>query len=127
MFSRVTPDGVVWPDDSATAVDAIIWCTGFRAALDYLNGLGILGSDGRVAVSPQDQALGETRLWLLGFGDWTGFASATLIWLRPRSARNSAGHLGTRRRIAFIQCPYAPRDRLGTRARLLPVRPSFCI
>ena len=79
MFERMTPRGAVWPDGHETAVDAIIWCTGFRPSLPYLNGLGVLGPDGKVAVSPQGQALAEPRLWLLGHGDWTGFASATLI------------------------------------------------
>lgn len=79
MFERMTSGGVVWPDGTTTFVDAIIWCTGFRPSLAYLRGLGIVGDDGRVAVTAQGQAIAEPKLWLLGFGDWTGFASATLI------------------------------------------------
>lgn len=78
-FVRMTRDGVVWSDGSEGSIDAIIWCTGFRAALSYLADLGIVGSDGRVAVTAQGQSIAEPRLWLHGFGDWTGFASATLI------------------------------------------------
>ncbi len=79
MFERMTPQGVVWADGTSANVDAIIWCTGFRASLDYLAGLRIVSADGKVAVSQQGQSLAEPRLWLLGYGDWTGFASATLI------------------------------------------------
>jgi thioredoxin reductase len=79
MFARMTPAGVIWPDGHATTVDAVIWCTGFRAALNCLGGLQIVGTDGKVAVDGQGMALAEPRLWLLGYGDWTGFASATLI------------------------------------------------
>jgi putative flavoprotein involved in K+ transport len=79
MFDRMTPEGVVWADGKVAKVDAIIWCTGFRPSLDYLAGLALVGADGRVAVNRVGQALAEPRLWLLGYGDWTGFASATLI------------------------------------------------
>ena len=79
MFDRITPDGVTWADGKAAKVDAIIWCTGFRASLHYLAGLALVGADGRVAVNREGQTLAEPRLWLLGYGDWTGFASATLI------------------------------------------------
>lgn len=79
MFERMTPAGVAWADGTGAKVDAIIWCTGFRASLDYLASLQIVDANRKVAVSQQGQALAEPRLWLLGYGDWTGFASATLI------------------------------------------------
>jgi len=79
MFERMTLEGVIWPDGRRASVDAIIWCTGFRAALDCLDGLQVVGIDGKVAVDARGMALAEPRLWLLGYGDWTGFASATLI------------------------------------------------
>jgi thioredoxin reductase len=70
-FERMTGTGVVWPDQTQTQVDAVIWCTGFRPALDHLRGLGLVEEDGRVRVEDQ-RALGEPRLWLAGYGDWTG-------------------------------------------------------
>lgn len=79
MFKRMTVGGVVWPDGTSSSVDAVIWCTGFRPSIAYLHDLGIVGGDGRVAVTAKGQAIAEPKLWLLGFGDWTGFASATLI------------------------------------------------
>jgi len=35
------------------------------------------------------RAVREPRLWLVGYGDWTGYASATLIGV-GRSARATA-------------------------------------
>jgi putative flavoprotein involved in K+ transport len=84
-FVRFTETGVVWEDGSETPADAVIWCTGFRPALDHLAPLGVLGPDGRVELE-ENRSVREPRLWLLGYGDWTGFASATLIGV-GRSAR----------------------------------------
>lgn len=85
-FARFTPDGVVWRDGTSEPVDAVIWCTGFRPALDHLRPLGLVDEHGRVAVEDQ-RAVEEPRLWLAGYGDWTGAASATLIG-SARTARD---------------------------------------
>lgn len=84
-FARLTAHGVVWPNGSETAADTIIWCTGFRAALDHLAPLGVLNEHGYVATQGTSAVM-EPRLWLLGYGDWTGLASATLIGV-GRTAR----------------------------------------
>ncbi|TDD01723.1 NAD(P)/FAD-dependent oxidoreductase [Nonomuraea deserti] len=78
MFSALTPGGVVWADGSTAVCDVIVWCTGFRPALGHLAPLRLRGPSG---VIPTDgtRALAEPRLHLLGYGDWTGPASATLI------------------------------------------------
>lgn len=91
-FASFTPTGVVWPDGREINVDAVIWCTGFLPALDHLNPLGVLDADGRIAVDGT-RALAEPGLWLVGYGDWTGFASATLIGVM-RSARSTAQEIG---------------------------------
>jgi cation diffusion facilitator CzcD-associated flavoprotein CzcO len=87
MFGRFTADGVVWPDGKATREDAVVWATGFRSALGHLGALGVVGDDGRVAVRGT-RSVAEPRLWLVGYGEWTGFASATLIGV-GRSARGT--------------------------------------
>ena len=87
-FQRFTATGVVWPDGRETPADAVIWCTGFRPALGHLAPLGVLGTGGRVEVEGT-RAVAEPRLWLVGYGDWTGFASATLIGV-GRGARATA-------------------------------------
>lgn len=77
-FVRMTPTGVVWPDGREEAVDAIIWCTGFRPALRAFASLDVIEPDGLIRVNGQ-QAIKEPRLWLLGYGAWCGSASATLL------------------------------------------------
>ncbi len=87
-FARLERDAAVWADGTRIAADAIIWCTGFRPALDHLAPLGLVEPDGRVAVGPAGRARAAPRLWLLGYGDWTGAASATLAGI-TRAARDA--------------------------------------
>jgi len=87
MFTVMTEHGVVWQGGQEQTFDAVIWCTGFRPALAHLAPLGVLEEDGRVQVNGT-RAVKEPRLWLVGYGNWTGFASATLIGV-GRSARAS--------------------------------------
>lgn len=87
-FARLEPDAAVWADGTRIPADAILWCTGFRPALDHLAPLSVVDSEGQVAVGPDGQALAEPRLWLLGYGDWTGMASATLAGV-TRAAREA--------------------------------------
>lgn len=102
--ARFTADGVVWPDGREERVDAVIWCTGFRPALDHLASLGVVGADGRVAVAGT-RSTEEPRLWLVGYGEWTGFASATLVGV-GRGARATADE---------IAAALAPRESGGAR------------
>jgi pyruvate/2-oxoglutarate dehydrogenase complex dihydrolipoamide dehydrogenase (E3) component len=67
--------------------DAIIWCTGFRPALQPLETLGVV-NESRVTVDGT-QVHGVPGLWLVGYGEWTGPASATLIGVM-RTARSTA-------------------------------------
>jgi putative flavoprotein involved in K+ transport len=84
-FERFTRTGVVWPDGSEMPIDAVIWCTGFRPALEHLRPLGVINEKGRVDVEG-NRSVKEQRLWLVGYGNWTGFASATLVGV-GRTAR----------------------------------------
>jgi hypothetical protein len=88
MFSRLTSTGVVAADGSTTDLDVIIWCTGFRPALRHLRALRLATDRGRPAVGGPSgtRAFSEPRLHLVGYGDWTGPASATLLGV-GRSAR----------------------------------------
>jgi cation diffusion facilitator CzcD-associated flavoprotein CzcO len=90
-FTRFTERGVVWPDGAEERVDTVLWCTGFRPALEQLRGLGVLDATGHVAVHGT-RAVREPRLWLLGYGEWTGYASATLIGV-GRTARATAAEI----------------------------------
>ncbi|WP_030694004.1 ArsO family NAD(P)H-dependent flavin-containing monooxygenase [Streptomyces globisporus] len=88
MFTRLTASGVEWSDGMTGDADAIIWCTGFRPALSHLAPLGLRGPRGHIPTTGT-RAVGEPRLHLLGYGDWTGPASATLIGV-GRPAREAA-------------------------------------
>jgi cation diffusion facilitator CzcD-associated flavoprotein CzcO len=98
-FRCFTAQGVVWPDGAEERVDAVVWCTGFRPALEHLRTLDIFDGAGQIAVDGT-RAQHEPRLWLLGYGEWTGYASATLIGV-GRTARATAAEiaeaLGARR------------------------------
>ncbi len=86
-FGSFTKGGVVWPNGTEELVDAVIWCTGFRPSLGHLEPLGVIGADGRVDTEGTRSAL-ERRWWLVGYGDWTGDASATLVGV-GRTARST--------------------------------------
>jgi thioredoxin reductase len=72
MFDRITPDGVAWdsgrPDapDSMEA-DVILWCTGWRAALDHLAPLHLRAPGGGI-VMDGTRVVNEPRLHLVGYG-----------------------------------------------------------
>ena len=95
-FRGFSENGVVWRDGTETRIDAVIWCTGFRPALGHVAGLGLVGADGTVELDGT-RAVAEPRLWFVGYGGWTGPASATLIGV-GRSARETvrriSGELG---------------------------------
>ncbi|WP_121829219.1 ArsO family NAD(P)H-dependent flavin-containing monooxygenase [Streptomyces sp. S1] len=93
MFTRLTKTGVEWPDGTTAEADAVIWCTGFRPALSHLAPLGLRGPRGHIPTHGT-RALDEPRLHLLGYGDWTGAASATLIGV-GRPARDAVQSLTT--------------------------------
>ena len=90
-FDHFTEDSLVWSDGRAERTDAVIFCTGFKPALQHLSGLGVVNADSKV------DTLGTRSkhiegLWLVGYGNWTGFASATLIGV-GRSAKKTVGDI----------------------------------
>lgn len=96
MFDRLVPGGVAWDDGRTEAADVVIWCTGFRPVLDHLRPLRLRDRHGHVATDPQHptQSRAEPRLHLVGYGDWTGAASATLVGV-GRTARDAVAQLVT--------------------------------
>ena len=86
-FTSFYEDGVIWSDGEKEAFDVVIWCTGFKPALDHLKGLGLTPDE-----KPKTQAtksIDIEGLWFVGYGSWTGYASATLIGV-GRTARQTA-------------------------------------
>lgn len=78
LFARFTRAGVAWRSGEEEPIDAVILATGFRPALTHLAPLALPDERGRLAMSGL-RAAAHPRLFPLGYGDWTGFASATLI------------------------------------------------
>ncbi|MFN4094458.1 MAG: NAD(P)-binding domain-containing protein, partial [Acinetobacter johnsonii] len=90
-FVAFAEHSVVWADGSTQAVDAVIWCTGFNPALNHLRALGVVEPDQTVAVH-NGRSMKLNNLWLVGYGEWTGMASATLIGV-SRTARAAADEI----------------------------------
>jgi cation diffusion facilitator CzcD-associated flavoprotein CzcO len=67
MFTAVEPGGVREADGSFTPVDAILWATGFKAALAHLEPLGLRNEVGGITMHGT-QVAGEPRVHLVGFG-----------------------------------------------------------
>ncbi|GAA4975295.1 NAD(P)-binding domain-containing protein [Actinoplanes utahensis] len=78
MFERLSAHGMYWADGTQQSCDAVLWCTGFRPNLAHLMALLPAAHQGTVATEGT-RSVDEPRLYLLGYGDWTGPASATLV------------------------------------------------
>lgn len=90
-FDHFTRDSIVWPNGHLEKIDAVIFCTGFKPALQHLDGLRIANADGKVdTIGTRSKLIGG--LWLVGYGNWTGFASATLIGV-GRSAKKTVDEI----------------------------------
>ena len=79
MFHYLTPYGIAWQDGRTGPADAIIWCTGFAPDLHHLDPLRLTTDSRTLPRTDGTRSLDEPRLHLLGYGDWTGTASATVI------------------------------------------------
>ncbi|WP_447006013.1 NAD(P)-binding domain-containing protein [Saccharothrix isguenensis] len=76
MFERITEDGVVWPDGTHERVDAIIWATGFRAALDHLAPLHLRTPGGGIRLDGT-RVVADPRVHLVGYGPSASTVGAT--------------------------------------------------
>jgi hypothetical protein len=94
LFTQLTEHGAIWPDGTETLEDAIIWCTGFQPNLAHLAPLGITAPAPGTAPTPgsETRSVQDPMVWLVGYGNWTGYASATLIGV-GRSARATVAEI----------------------------------
>ncbi len=67
MFAAIEERGVRMPDGTFVAADAILWATGFRAAIDHLAPLRLRTPEGGIRVA-DGRAIDEPRLFLIGYG-----------------------------------------------------------
>ncbi|HSF26364.1 MAG TPA: ArsO family NAD(P)H-dependent flavin-containing monooxygenase [Actinomycetes bacterium] len=102
MFEHLVAGGAVWADGKERPYDAVIWCTGFRPALRHLAPLALSTRQGRPRTTGFAQldvgstrhrspvvSVNDPRVLFVGYGDWCGPASATLIGVN-RAARDAA-------------------------------------
>lgn len=67
IFDRITPHGVAWADGSSVRADAILWATGFRAALRHLAPLDLREPGGGIRMDGTHVAI-DPRIHLVGYG-----------------------------------------------------------
>jgi thioredoxin reductase len=70
MFDEILEDGVRWSDGTTLRADVILWCTGFRSALDHLAPLALREPDGGIVMTGRlaTQVAKEPRVHLVGYG-----------------------------------------------------------
>jgi len=86
-FTKFYEDGVVWSNGEKEMFDTIIWCTGFKANLNHLDSLDII-KNGRIRTKGT-MSIEVPGFWLIGYGNWTGYASATIYGV-GKTARDAA-------------------------------------
>ncbi len=67
MFARIEPHGVRWEDGTFGRVDAILWATGFRPAVNHLAPLHLRSSLGGIQLAGTT-AVADPRVQLVGYG-----------------------------------------------------------
>lgn len=82
MFREVTPTGVIWADAQHEAVDCLIFATGFRTNIAFLEGLAMTDYQGRLR-QRDGRALHVPGLYFVGLPRQRNFASATLRGVGP--------------------------------------------
>ena len=94
MFSEITPTGVRWANGQTLDVDVILWCTGFRSALDHLAPLQLREQSGGITMTGRlaTQVARDPRVHLVGYGP-----SASTIGAN-RAGAAAAGEL-----VAFLR------------------------
>ena len=96
MFTEITPTGVRWADGRRLDVDVILWCTGFRSALDHLAPLQLRELSGGITMTGRlaTQVARDPRIHLVGYGP-----SASTI------GANRAGAAAARELTTYLDLP----------------------
>ncbi|WP_020530336.1 ArsO family NAD(P)H-dependent flavin-containing monooxygenase [Flexithrix dorotheae] len=95
-FTSFYNEGVIWQDGTKEPFDVVIWCTGFKPNLKHLEPLGIV--ENNKVETAHTRVVKEPNLWLVGYGNWTGFASATIYGV-GKTAKATAEEI----KMLFIQ------------------------
>lgn len=86
-FHQLYNKGVIWDTGEHEEFDALIWCTGFGYDTSYLKKL-IHTDEKGIPKTIESRSLEKDGLWFVGYGNWSGYASATLIGVN-RSAKQT--------------------------------------
>jgi putative flavoprotein involved in K+ transport len=70
--------GIIKSNGEYQQIDVVIWCTGFNYNTNHLKPIVQPDKKGKIKLE-ENQSLDIDGLWLIGYGNWTGFASATII------------------------------------------------
>lgn len=94
MFTHITETGVRWEDGSEMAFEVILWCTGFRSALDHLVPLQLREPGGGITMTGRlaTQVSKDPRLHLVGYGPSASTIGANRAG--AAAARELMTHLG---------------------------------
>lgn len=91
-FEKFTNDSIIWSNGHEEKIDVVIFCTGFKPSLKHLESLNVINAEGK-ADTAGTRSKRIDGLWFVGYGNWTGFASATLIGV-GRSAKATVEEIG---------------------------------
>ncbi len=93
MFDHLTAHRVVWADGTSEPADAILWATGWRAALAHLAPLGLRGPGGGI-VMDGTRVVADPRIHLVGYGPSASTTGA-----------NRAGRAAAREVVRLLTAP----------------------
>ncbi|WP_404312607.1 NAD(P)/FAD-dependent oxidoreductase [Agrococcus terreus] len=98
-LDRLIPTGARWTDGSETPVDVVIWCTGFRPDFAPARSLELdrAGGPPQVRSDLLTASASVPGLYFVGYGDWCGPASATLVGV-GRMARATVADIDSHHR-----------------------------
>lgn len=91
IFNTMYDEGVIWDTGDKEAFDIILWCTGFGYDTGFLSDITEIDSKG-IIPSIESRSLQAEGLWLVGYGNWAGYAAATLIGVN-RSAKQAVSEI----------------------------------
>lgn len=86
MFKQITSDGVVWADGQREPVNTLLFATGFRPHVPFLDRLQAVNVDGTLR-HKNGVASSEPGLYFMGYPRLRNFASATLRGAGPDAAK----------------------------------------
>lgn len=101
MFTSFYSEGVVWPDGMKEPIQTVIFATGYRPNLSYLQPIGALDAEGK-PLQTAGISLSVPGLYYVGLEGQRSFASATLRGVGPDAnyvVRKLRRYLKTRKHL----------------------------